>query len=166
MKLRSKGQRGVVMDGFTEVTVQVPVGRLADFHVMYGNWLRGEESGGEAAPGTATLSVLDTGANHQLAAWATEDLEDAKTVWSKMTNNARTICSVLMQEPDRTFTGTALAELAGVQGGFGFLGGFLAWPAKYCYATGHEHLVSYDTQRELFWMKPATAEVFAKAREA
>ena len=165
MRIRS-GQKGTVVDGFTEVTVQVPVERLGDFHVMYGNWLRGDRPPGETQAEMAPLSLVDANATQRLAEWGVQDVEDAQAVWSKMTERARAICHVLMKEPERKFSGAELARLSGVQGGFGFLGGFLSWPAKYCYATGHELLVTYDDERELFWMKPATAQVFSRASEA
>lgn len=147
-----------------DITVPVPDDRIAEFYKFFGLWLDGELG---LSPATDSKSW-----NRDGESWADDEksLEDAVWLWGKLTDRAKGLFGLLIENPGQRFTGSEIAEKVGIEYGTRGVAGTLAWPGRYCIQRGrrlpsefHEDL---DAGVSVYWMEPATAAVFAKARIA
>jgi hypothetical protein len=93
------------------------------------------------------------------------DLDLAKAVWSKFSQRAKNVFSVLMDEPGTRHAGEKLAEDLEIPNGRYGLAGVLAWPGRYCTAVGRTMPVQW-VEGGSYWMTPDVAALFQKARNA
>lgn len=121
-----------------DVTVKVPDDRVAEFYLMFGQWLAAESG-----------SVgLEDAADH--AAWARSDEDLAATVWGKLSDRAKQLFSMLIDNPGRKFSGDELAEMLAIPNGKHGVAGVLAWLGRHCLKVGRR--------------QPEIAELFGAAR--
>jgi hypothetical protein len=143
-----------------DITVKVPEERVADFYSMYGRWLAAPESF------AADQSGID---DPELTAWASTDVDLARSVWAKFTSTARALFSKLIDEPGQQFAGDELAAMIGVPNGRHGVAGVLAWPARHCFAAGRSYCWywSYpDGETAVYWMADELAALFREARDS
>lgn len=141
-----------------EIQVLVPDERVAEFYEMFGRWLAGADS--TDAPGGGILSGWrDT----------EDDLALAKVVWGKLSDRAVAMFSVLIDSPEREFTGEQLASDLDIPNGKYGIAGVLAWPGRHCKAVGRHlpiGMVEGDpTTGAKYSMATDVAALFSKARD-
>lgn len=116
-----------------DITVPVPDDRTAEFYQFFGLWLAGSLSlspdtlqSPPGAPGEVQHSGPRT-------PWGTteKDYADALTLWRKYSPLARSMFSLLMDDPDTPYTGDEIAEKIGVKNGAHGIAGVLAWPGRH-----------------------------------
>ena len=95
----------------TEITVPVPDDRTAEFYQFFGLWLAGGQPLSRSIwylsdscwyPGSRSDGRL-----RKAKPWtgADADLEDAEALWRKYSPRARAMFSLLMDTPDKKYTG-------------------------------------------------------------
>ncbi len=147
-----------------DITVPVPNDRIAEFYRFFGLWLDGELG---ANPVSDSRNW-----NRNGEPWTDDEkgLEDATWLWKQLTGQAKGLFGLLIDNPGQRFTGSEIAETVGIKNGTRGVAGTLAWPGRYCIQRGrrlptefHEDL---DAEVSFYWMEPATAALFNKARIA
>ncbi len=102
-----------------------------------------------------------------LKEWADteEDLDLAKTVWSKFSQRAMDVFSVFIDDPGTRHAGEKLAEDLGIPNGRYGLAGVLAWPGRYCAAV-ERSLPVHWVEGGSYWMTAEMASLFRRARDS
>src|SRR4051812_18638732 len=118
--------------------VMVPEERLADFYAMYAAWLEGSirVAGGYLEVSQRPSEVSGPVSSSDLPHWTAADGELARQVWSKLSQPAKRLVSILVDSPTEPVGGDELAERAGIPNGKQGVAGALGWPGRYCYAVG------------------------------
>ena len=121
------------------VTVAVPEERVPEFYSWFAEFLA-------AAPGrtpspASWLPPRGGGpgrwAHHAGSEpWTPADAEMAGWLYRKLAPPARQLLDLLLEEPDRPWSGNALAERLGLEKGAHGVAGILAWPGRYCRKLG------------------------------
>ena len=144
-----------------DVTVKVPEERIAEFYGMYGRWLSGEAvAEAEEQPAVPVELVM----------WSdTQDDEAlAKVVWGKLSQRAKDMFTLLMDNPDKKFGGEALAEQLDIPNGKYGVAGVLAWPGRHSYAVNRYLPIRYEEGQDgelgSYWMTSEVAALFGKVR--
>lgn len=141
-----------------EVKVDVPNERLADFYVWFGRWLGGELA---SALGAAGQAVDD---------WSGEDVREAVQVYRKLSPTARKLFDLLMDDPERKFSGDDIAEALNLPNGKHAVAGTLAWPGRHSYKVGRRMPIEWQEPSSegdvsLYWMSMDCASLFQVARK-
>ena len=133
-----------------DVTIKVDEERIAEFYAMYANWLEA----GSPTP------LAQTGERRP---WGSDDLEEAKHVWSKMGSPAQSLFRVLLQSRDPV-PWQELAEALGPDAEYDTVYGSFGWPARLAKEMGRTHPVkSKKTQEgQVYWLDPVVRTVFGK----
>lgn len=154
----------------TNLTVPVPAERTAEFFQFFGLWLAGslalnptpvETSGGMEEPAQTPA----------FTAWGSSDadLVDAALLWEKFSKRARAMFSLLIDNPDKRFTGEEIAEAADIPNGAHGVAGVLAWPGRHGQAIGRglpsQWVWDEDSEESVYWMSQERADLFRAARE-
>lgn len=145
-----------------DATVKVPEDRLAEFYGMYGRWL--------SSPDAVAESDDQPAEPIKLVGWhdTPDDEALAKVVWGKLSKRAKDMFHVLMDNPDKKFSGEALAEQLNIPNGKYGVAGVLAWPGRHSYAVNRHLPVLYEDgpvgESANYWMDSEVAAVFSKAR--
>jgi len=145
------------MSDFQDISVKVPIDRLAEFYEWFGTWLASPE----VSPRV-----------HEIAArrypWnPTEDLELAVRAWIVFPERARLLLSTLIDNPDRRYWGERLAEMHNIPNGRYGVAGSLAWPGRTLRKLGRPLPIESepdDRGGSAYWMTPAMARLFNEAR--
>ena len=138
-----------------DVTVKVPEDRVAEFYSMFGAWLSTPFGGSTGEP--------DTGGRHP---WAPSDQELARSVWNKLSPQAKSLFTTLIDHSGQKFSGTELAERVGIANGRHGVAGVLAWPGRYCVASDRKLMWEWeypDGEQAVYWLASETADLFRKA---
>ncbi|WP_067830541.1 DUF6416 domain-containing protein [Actinomadura kijaniata] len=142
-----------------DVTVKVPEERLAEFYAMYARWLAGPEAREEA----------EGSGGRELAEWTAADVDLAEEVWEKFSGTAKTLFSVLIDEPERRFTGDELARMLHIEKGRHGIAGVLGWPGRHCAAVGRHYCWYWehgdDGAPVMYWMTDEVAGLFGRVRD-
>lgn len=122
------------------VQVNVPQGRLAEFHLMFGAWL--------VEKNKDTPEVLSDKWDPDLGIdWKTEQNEDfpkAYKLWGQLSKNARDIFTLLlMLEGADVVSTTEIADRVGLRSPAA-VAGALTWPARYSNEMGRPLPVQWD----------------------
>lgn len=156
-----------------DITVPVPDERTAEFYQFFGLWLagalslpggisRGSEDRREPADTSRTEAKLEPWGDTQ------QDLEDAVTLWRKYSKNARAMFSLLIDNPDKEFTGAQIAEAVNIPNGPHGVAGVLAWPGRHGVDVGRKLPTEWredpNTLQSYYWMPAQRAELFKAAR--
>ena len=154
-----------------DLTVPVPDDRVADFFQFFGRWLDGSLSLSQSLSGAiGAPSEGLQGAPPDRIPWgnAEQDFADAEALWRKYSPRARIVFSLLMDSPDKEYTGQEIAEATNIPNGAHGVAGVMAWPGRYGHAIGRplpaEWREDKETLESFYWMPAATAEVFKVAR--
>ena len=156
----------------SDVTVPVPSERIAEFYQFFGLWLGG------------SLNLLDhsnSGSNTSknmpqkdpIRPWGGDvdsDLDDAAFLWAKFSARARSLFSLLMDNPGKRFTGDEIADTLSIPNGAHGVAGVLAWPGRHGLAIGRNlpsswHQDDPDTNETSYSMSAERASLFKVARE-
>lgn len=145
-----------------DITVPVPDGRIAEFYQFFGQWLAGSLPYLDPQP-------FDDDAPDERQHWSAKDQTEAEWLWSKLSKNARAMFTVLIDAPDRKFTGEEIAETANIPNGASGVAGVLAWPGRFCLQQ-RRHLPTHwrageDDAPSVYWMTPEVADLFRTARD-
>lgn len=142
-----------------ELSVMIPDDRVPKFYELVGRFLAGEFDGVPDRP--------LTGSNMPKKPWQLEDTEQAVEVWEKLSQRAKSLFGVLLEQPNVRFSALKLAEQLEIPHGRFGVAGTLAWPGRHCYAVGRELPVNWkelDEDTE-YWMNDLDANVFRIARD-
>jgi hypothetical protein len=145
-----------------EVTVLVPdePERVAEFYERHGRWLAGLETGDGSEANVA-----------ELVDWtdSEDDLALARVVWAKFSPPAKALLELLMDPPDRKFSGEDLAETLDIPNGKYGVAGVLAWPGRHSHAVGRWLPVRYEKGpvggSASYWVTAEVASLFRKAKD-
>lgn len=146
-----------------DITVPVPDERVADFYQFFGAWLAG------SAPAVATLGRQAGNQESDFAPWGQteEDLALAQVVWDKLSDRAKSMFELLMEEPGEKLSGEVIAETLSIPNGKYGVAGVLAWPGRHSHAVGRFLPVRYEDGpvggSANYWIEPDVAELFRKA---
>jgi Family of unknown function (DUF6416) len=136
-----------------DITVKVPTARVPEFYEMYGRWL--------ARPMRAQATGEPT------RPWQKGDDELATEVWSRLSDRAKAVFGLLMQEPGRRHRADVIAESLGIPNGHFGVAGSLAWPGRHAAAVGRQLPVSWEENNDgysVYWMDEPAASLFRAAR--
>jgi hypothetical protein len=156
-----------------DVTVKVPVGRIAEFYAVHAAFLGESQTGspGAVQPLRAVsppLSILGGEADGRQP-WTQVDAALAAKLWGKFSDAAKALFSQLIDEPNRRFTGQELAEMLDIPNGHSGVAGVLAWPGKWCKQASRQLLWKWGHpapgQPVVYWMTPEDAALFREARD-
>lgn len=148
-----------------DITVPVPDERVPEFYQLFGAWLAGvpvpdAEEGQQV--GNPEVEVAPWGQTD-------DDLALARVIWGKLSQRAKAMFGVLMEEPSQKFSGEFLAESLNIPNGKYGVAGVLAWPGRYSYAVGRYLPVRYEDgavgKSANYWMEPDVAALFVAARD-
>ncbi|WP_018787619.1 DUF6416 domain-containing protein [Micromonospora sp. CNB394] len=142
-----------------DITVKVPPERVADFYSMYGRWLAGADA---ASAGQVS------GVKPEPTDWTQADVDLARTVWGRFSDNAKALFSTLIDQPGREFDGDDLAESLNIPNGRHGVAGVLAWPSRHCAAAGRNYCWLWSSREGgpvVYWMTDELAGLFRQARE-
>ncbi|WP_201778158.1 DUF6416 domain-containing protein [Mycolicibacterium chubuense] len=143
-----------------DMTVKVPEERVADFYQMYGAWLNGEPA--------ETATVVAASTDRDLKSWSSVDEELAAEVWGRLSEPAKRLFSILIDNPGQRFSGQDLADLLDISNGKHGVAGLLGWPGRHCHAVNREWLWSFaypDGELAEYWLTPENADLFRGARD-
>lgn len=153
-----------------DITVPVPDERTAEFYQFFGLWLAGSLSL------TATSMEVSQGPTENpgspaYTSWddETQDpLDDAVALWQKYSSRARAMFGLLIDNPDKEYTGAEIAETVGIPNGAHGVAGVLAWPGRHAAAIGRGLPTRFrddpDTLESFYWIPANRAEIFKAAR--
>jgi hypothetical protein len=156
-----------------DTTVPVPDDRIAEFYQFFGLWLAGSLS----LPGSPSVTPVEVSpdipgpSKPAMMPWGvTElDLADAVSLWQKYSSRARAMFGLLIDNPNKEFTGNQIAEACHIPNGAHGVAGVLAWPGRHGAAIGRQMPTSFredpDTLESFYFVPAATAELFKAARE-
>src|SRR4051794_17450502 len=101
-----------------DITVPVPDERTAEFYQFFGLWLAGSLSLTPTPDVPLSMTGLET-PHAPVRHWADseEDLALAEELWSKMTDRAKSMFDLLMDEPGTKYTGEEIANAVGIPNG-------------------------------------------------
>lgn len=151
-------------------TVPVPDDRTAEFYQFFGLWLAGALSlpGSPEKAQQAPSGV--SGPTQGIKEWGNteEDYADAETLWKKYSPNARAMFSLLIDNPDKDFTGDEIAKAVGIPNGAHGVAGVLAWPGRHGAPLRRWLPTSWredpETLDSYYWMPKERAELFKVVR--
>ena len=158
------------------VTVAVPEERVPEFYVWFAHFLAatpgaepstpawgpprgGGPRRGRGGPGPWTHVESEP--------WTAADADTATWLYGKLAVPARELLDLLLDEPSRRWSGTALAEQLGLEKGAHGVAGILAWPGRYCRRLGRPLPIATEKREDGgtdYWIEDTTAELFAPAR--
>ncbi len=154
----------------TDLTVPVPDDRTAEFYQFFGLWLARALS----LPGTqpeAPSSPAEYPSREALTPWSDTEqaYADAEALWKKFSPNARAMFSLLIDNPDKEFTGEQIAEACNIPNGAHGVAGVLAWPGRHGWAIRRglpsEWREDPETLQGYYRVPADRAEMFKAARE-
>ncbi len=152
-----------------DITVPVPDERTAEFYEFFGVWLGGKLSPGQGSTGTYQIPP-QTLASVKASQWGDgeQDFLDAEALWRKYSPRARKMFGLLIDNPDREYTGEQIAEACDIPNGAHGVAGVLAWPGRHGALIGRELPSSWradlDTLQSFYSMPAKRAEMFKAVR--
>jgi hypothetical protein len=144
-------------DTYQRITVAVPTGRMAEFHLLVSRFLLDEDTG------------LDEGSspNGELQAFAESSVETVTEWWGMLSTPAKRVLFLLAQEPGHRYTGAELAEACEIANGANGLAGTLSWPGKHARNRfGLKLPVNWDREDQEYWMDQPVATLIQQAAGA
>jgi len=164
-----------------QITVQVPEERVAEFYAWFAEFLSAPVGGLGPSPGRwggprgrpGRHGPERFGGTRGLAGepspWTERDLEQASWVYRKLSDPARALFDLLIDNPGVRFSGNDIATRLKLEKGSHGVAGVLAWPGRWCRKLGREFPIDTDAREDGgtdFMMGAATAAVFDRARTA
>jgi hypothetical protein len=149
-----------------QITVAVPEERVPEFYLWFASFLSAEPGappwGGRRGRGGPRHRFGDA------AAWSAADADEATWLYSKLAPPARALFDLLIDAPGERRAGNEIAASLGLDKGAHGVAGILAWPGRYSRKLGRELPLATEGRDDGgtdYYMEPAVAEIFARARE-
>jgi hypothetical protein len=149
------------MKGWVRIQILTPQDRIAEFHEMYGHWLRNPDKGNHehaVATEVPTVRSWADGSREEL-------LRDAIIVYGQLSSGAQKFIDYWLDDPDRRVSAKELAkrlEFNGQQA----MAGSLASIGVRCRRVGRE--VPYQSEPDYgggwYGMDPDVTDLFREAR--
>lgn len=137
------------MSKMIDVTVQVPEGRVGDFHIAYGQWLQRvlSEAGSVRQP------------------WSGEDAELAERVWERLPANAARLLDLLVSNGE--MDGPSLVQELGLND-VSQIVGLNGWVGRICNEVGRKSPVraTPGAHGTIWTVDPGIRHLFAGGRQA
>ncbi len=117
------------------------------------------------APGAAREGAAS--AITSAAAWTDEDLDDARWLYGRLSDPARELFDLLIDDPGTSHSGNDVATRLHLDKGAHGVVGILAWPGRWCSKLGKEFPIITEAREDGgtdYSMSPELAALFAKAR--
>lgn len=158
------------------VTVEVPEDRVPEFYLWFAAFLAsppgsGPSRGGFGPPGFGPGGFGRPGfgphAHHERRPWTTEDGEDARWLYGRLSDPARELFDLLIDTPGERHSGNEVASRLGLDKGAHGLAGVLAWPGRWCRKLGREFPIATTARDDGgtdYAMEPEIAGLFRAAR--
>lgn len=146
---------------WVRVSLQVPPALYGDFLELAGRFIneRLQQDGLVAVDGPVEEPI------GWLEADRDDDLESAIYTYGLLSERARGLFDLLMDNPGKRFNGDELADILNIPNGRFGTAGTLAWPGRHAQAAGRKLPVTWDRDSHEYWMKPEVASIFQEARE-
>lgn len=160
------------------VTVAVPEERVPEFYSWFAAFLAAPAGSdpATAAPGPRAPRGgpgRHGGPGHwghfrASTPWGEGDEETAAWLYRKLAPPARELLDLLLDDPDRRWSGNELAAALGLEKGAHGVAGMLAWPGRYSVKLGKSLPIATakrDDGGTDYFLDPTTAALFAAARK-
>lgn len=153
-----------------DITVPVPQDRTAEFYQFFGLWLAGSLAANELAHEDLQPRAALADGKPRMLPWGSseQDYVDAERLWKKYSKSARAMFSLLIDNPDKRYTGDQIATEIGIKHGARGVAGLLAWPGRHGAKIGRglpsEWGHDEDTSEGSYWIPADRAEAFKAAR--
>ena len=143
---------------YQKVEVQVPLDRVAEFHVMFGQWL----ADGQISIGAAPRAVDLTAPAVEVVPFTAAPAETIGQWWSKLTERAKSIFKLLAEEPDTIRVGDEIARRCDIPNGAYGVAGALGWPGRHAIAMALELPLQWDSENNAYSMSRDHAEALKR----
>lgn len=103
-----------------------------------------------------------------MVGWSEADGELAQVVWEQLSEPAKELFTVLMNEPGVRFSGDALSSRLGLPNGKHGVAGVLGWPMRHCRSVGRAWPWAWEYpegKSAQYWMTEEVADLFRHARD-
>lgn len=160
-----------------QITVEVPQERVAEFYAWFAEFLSAPTGGlgpsrpGRGGPGGPLGPGGHRGFGHRFGGepspWSSEDSEEARWIYHKLTGGARQLFDLLIDHPNERLSGNELARRLALEKGSHGVAGVLAWPGRWCRKLGRALPIDTSARDDGgtdFWMSAETAALFRAAR--
>jgi Family of unknown function (DUF6416) len=168
-----------------QIIVEVPEERVAEFYAWFAEFLsapaggfgpsrrrrggpgrhRGARGPG-GAPGTRGFGG-PSGFGGEPGPWTDDDIGEARWIYRKLSDPARELLDLLIDNPGERFSGNDIASRLTLEKGAHGVAGVLAWPGRWCRKLGREFPVDTEAREDGgtdFSMSNETAALFDRAR--
>lgn len=143
---------------WVRVSLSVPPNLYGDFLKFSGDFIN-------ERMGPAEAVATDQESREWLEADHDNDLERAVTVYGRLSDRGRSLFDLLIDNPEKHFTGEELAEILDIPNGKFGTAGTLAWPGRHSQAVDRKLPVSWDGESQAYWMTSDMATLFREARD-
>lgn len=143
------------------VSLSVPTHLYGDFLETAGEFINSRLHDVQPEGDEATIETI-----HWLEADYADDLENAIHVYGLLSARGRGLFDLLMDNPDKRFSGDELADILNIPNGRYGTAGTLAWPGRHAQAVGRRLPVYWDRETHTYWMTKEIASLFREARDA
>ena len=142
---------------WVSMSVAIPASHIVEFHTEHAAWLAAALAGQASNEQEAAEPGLPWGSEP-------DDAARAEQVWGKISDRAKALLAVLIEQPGRKFSGVELAEQLGIPNGMYGVAGVLAWPTRHSAKVGRDLPVHFEYGEPgagaNYWMDDTTAAVF------
>ncbi|HVP02482.1 MAG TPA: DUF6416 domain-containing protein [Solirubrobacteraceae bacterium] len=158
-----------------QITVAVPEERVPEFYLWFAHFL-------SAPAGSEPPRHVRGGFGHgprsrrhgppgfgrpERSAWTSDDVEEARWLYSRLSDPARELFDLLIDDPGARHAGNELASRLRLDKGAHGVVGILAWPGRWCSKLGREFPITTQAREDGgtdYSMSPELAELFGRAR--
>ena len=162
------------------VTVEVPEDRVPEFYLWFAAFLASEPGAAPPAPGFGPGFGPPRGrgrhgrghmggpwGHQERRAWSEDSTEEARWLYGRLSEPARELFDLLMEESGEPFAGEEIARRLGLEKGAHGVAGVLAWPGRYSRHLGR--LLPIETTGRPdggtdYYMEPEVGALFRTAR--
>lgn len=158
-----------------QITVDVPQERVAEFYAWFAQFLAAERGFGGPrgrrggfGPGGHRGGFGHHGWQRERRPWTTDDVEEARWLYGKLSDPAREMFDLLMQSPGEAISGNDLASRLKIDKGAHGVAGILAWPGRWSARLGRDFPIetaSRDDGGTDYSMDADTAALFTQAKQ-
>ena len=161
-----------------QITVAVPEERVPEFYLWFAHFLsspagtepprhlrggfgRGPRGRGRGHGGPGF-------GHHERTAWTADDLEDARWLYGRLSDPARELFDLLIDDPGARHAGNELASRLKLDKGAHGVVGILAWPGRWSSKLGKEFPITAEAREDGgtdYSISPELAELFRTARD-
>ena len=164
-----------------QIIVEVPEERVAEFYAWFAEFLsaptggfgpsRGRRGGPGARRGMHGPGGFggSRGFAGEPSAWTEQDLDAARWIYRKLSDPARELFDLLIDNPGARFSGNEIASRLKLEKGAHGVAGVLAWPGRWCRKLGREFPIDTEAREDGgtdFLISEPAATLFKRARQS